>query len=211
MYTQPVLAVQSFRRHLAAPLNVSTRAILIIAAGDARSGGVGYAYTNASDVNADANAYRMLANVVFPHSDATARLLQSTSNAVQQAGLPGSVWIAVQVMATALVSTGALISAIDSLGHSLDPFAAAFPAEFGPNATVVVGTGSVRPPTTGVVHSPTGNSAVLGPLGVAGMVALVMGLVLCCCCVAGALLLLLRRRRSRCGASYFALRSWIPL
>jgi len=59
-----------------------------------------------------------------------------------EAGLPGSVWIAARVAATALVSRAALASAIESLGSALDPFAAAFPAQFGPNASTFVGAPS---------------------------------------------------------------------
>ena len=48
---------QAFRRAFAAPLNVSTRNIVILAAGDTRSG-VAYSYSNESAVNAADAAYR---------------------------------------------------------------------------------------------------------------------------------------------------------
>ena len=193
--------MQSFRRAFAAPLNISTRDIFIVAAGDTRVGSGAFAsYTNASDVNADDNAFRRLQPLTAQAGAAARLLVDATASAsttpAPAAALPGSLWIQVHVRATTAAGPDAIAAGVASspgLLPSLQSVVAGNAGEFGGSARVVLGAPVVTGARTAVPPPPAppllGSAAIIGIAVAAGVLAL------CCCVLLG--VLLIRRRRHR--------------
>lgn len=187
--------LQSFRRAFAAPLNISTRDISIVAAGDTRNGTV-YRYSNASEVNADDNAYRRRGLVESQTASESA-----SSTPAPAAALPGSVWIEVRLRATTSNGADAVASGVASspdLLPSLQSIVAANADVFGGNATVHLG-----PPST--VHAlppapaQAPGAARLSSAAIAGVAVAAAALLVLCCVLLACWLLLWRRRGSHKG------------
>lgn len=153
MWVLTVPVAQALRRGMAPALNVSTRAIFILASGESPSG-VAYTYNDSAPVNAEDTAYRRR-NLQLP-------VLQQQSHHLSSPSLPSRVTISVVILrrTSGIVSAAALLTAVVAAGSSwLHVFVVAQPQTFGGDvaaanasyidAPVIVSSAGLPVPTPG--------------------------------------------------------------